>query len=315
VRLVDGRGISLDRAPVDAEIAQLAGAQRGRVSRAQLLAAGIDRHAIDRRIGGSRLIRIHPGVYAVGHAAEVELGDETAALLTCGPRALLSHRSAATLWGLRAGVARPIHIMLPDGEHGPSPDGVIVHRSTILRRRDARIHQGLPVTSPARALLDIAAGLPPSDVELAFAEGIALKIVSESDVREITSRAGGHPGRAPLAQLTREGAGGSLTESDGEKLLLKLIREAQLPQPRTQYPVLSYKADFAWPALKLIVEVDGYATHSSRAAMTRDRRRDVRLQQAGWTVLRFTTLQVELEPYAVLAQVAHAVLTRAIKAA
>jgi very-short-patch-repair endonuclease len=195
------------------------------------------------------------------------------------------------------------------------PDGVIVHRSTILRRRDARIHQGLPVTSPARALLDIAAGLPPSDVELAFAEGIALKIVSESDVREITSRAGGHPGRAPLAQLTREGAGGSLTESDGEKLLLKLIREAQLPQPRTQYPVLSYKADFAWPALKLIVEVDGYATHSSRAAMTRDRRRDVRLQQAGWTVLRFTTLQVELEPYAVLAQVAHAVLTRAIKAA
>jgi very-short-patch-repair endonuclease len=127
---------------------------------------------------------------------------------------------------------------------------------------------------------------------------------------ELLARAGAHPGRPVLAAVMGWPRSASLTETEAEERLYELISDARLPLPRTQPLVLGYRTDLAWPELRLIVEIDDHASHSTRAALARDRTRDVRLANAGWTVLRFTNAQVGLEPWAALAEVSHAVISR-----
>jgi very-short-patch-repair endonuclease len=308
VRLVSGARISLASGSVDGRISEIAGTQRGRVSRDQLREAGIDRHAIDRRVSNRRLIVKHPGVYLVGHNAEVELGDETAALLACGPTAMLSHHSAATLWGLRPGRARPVHVLVPRGHHGVLPEGVVVHNTILDCGRTS--HLDLPITSPARTLLDIAAGLPDQEVEYILEEGLGPKrLLTEAEVAEVAARAGRHPGAGTLRRVLATRTG-TLTESKAQRRLLGLIRDAGLPFPRTEQPLLGYRVDLLWPDLKLIVEVDGYQSHGTRGAFERDRRRDARLQAAGFMVIRVTAREIEYRPWAVIAQLAQAIHQR-----
>lgn len=308
VRLVSGGRISLDAGSVDGRIGEIAGAQRGRVSRGQLIEGRIDRRAIDRRIRNGHLIIKHPGVYVVGHTAEVELGDETAALLACGPNALLSHHSAATVWGLRPGRARPIHVTVPRGQHGVRPEGVIVHRTVLPTER--MTHLDLPITSPARTMLDIAAGLSAREVEYILEEGLGPKrLLTEAAVAEVAARAGRHPGAGTLRRVLATRTG-TLTESKAQRRLLELIRNAGLPFPKTEQPLLGYRVDLLWPELKLIVEVDGYQSHGTRGAFEHDRRRDARLQAAGFTVIRVTAREIEYRPWAVIAQLAQAIHQR-----
>ena len=307
VRLVSGGTLSLGPGRADELIAAIARAQRGRVSRDQLLEAQVDRRAIDRRIHNGRLIVKHPGVFAVGHSAEVELGDETAALLACGPTALLSHHSAATLWGLRPGRARPVHITVPRSDYGARPEEVVVHRTVLPTER--ALHLDLPVTSPARTMLDIATGLPDRDVEYIVEEGLAKRLLTEAGVADIVARAGRHPGAARLRRVLTTRTG-TLTESSAQRRLLELIREAGLPFPQTERPLLGYRVDLLWPDLRLVVEVDGYQTHGTRGAFEHDRRRDAELQAEGFVVIRFTARQIEHQPLAVIARLAHAILAR-----
>jgi very-short-patch-repair endonuclease len=313
--LVSGGRISLAPGPIDGRIGAIAGAQRARVSRDQLIEARVDRRAIDRRIKNGRLTVKHSGVYVVGHTPEIDLGDETAALLACGPTALLSHHSAATIWGLRPGTARPIHVTVPRGHHGTRPEGVEVHRTILPTER--RIYLDLPITSPARAVLDIAAGLPDRDVEHIVEEGLRRRIpgarrvtplLTEADLAEVVARAGRHPGAGRLKRVlaTRRG---TLTESVAQRRLLDLIRDSDLPMPLTERPLLSYRVDLLWPELRLVVEVDGYQFHGTRGAFEDDRRRDARLQAAGYVVIRFTARQIEHHPLAVLAQLAQTIQT------
>jgi very-short-patch-repair endonuclease len=288
---------------------EIASAQRGRVARDQLREAGVDRHAIDHRVKNGRLIPKHPGVYLVGHTAEVELGDETAALLACGPTAMLSHHSAATLWGLRPGRAQPIHVLVPRGDHGALPGGVVVHNTILDCGRTT--HLDLPITAPARTLLDIAAGLPDRDVEYILEEGLGPKqLLSEADVVDVLARAGRHPGAGTLRRVLATRTG-TLTESAAQRRLLELIRQARLPFPKTEQPLLGYRVDLLWPELKLVVEVDGYLAHGTRGAFEHDRRRDARLQAAGFMVIRFSATEIEHRPWAVIAQLAQAIYTRA----
>jgi very-short-patch-repair endonuclease len=305
---VSGARISLASGSVEGLIAEIAGVQRGRVARYQLRSAGIDRHAIDRRVKTGRLIVKHPGVYMVGHAADVELGDETAALLACGPTAMLSHHSAATLWGLRPGRARPIHVLVPRGRHGVLPEGVVVHNTILDCGRTT--HLDLPITSPARTLLDIAAGLGARDLEYILEEGLGPKrLLTEAEAAEVASRAGRHPGAGTLRRVLATRTG-TLTESKAQRRLLELIREAGLPFPKTEQPLLGYRVDLLWPELKLVVEVDGYQSHGTRGAFERDRRRDAKLQAAGFTVIRSTARDIEYRPWAVIAALAQAIHQR-----
>jgi very-short-patch-repair endonuclease len=312
VQILGDGGLLSVSGPIDHRIAAIAQAQRGRGTRAQFLAAGVTSSAIHRRRKSGNLIDEHPGVYAVGHQAEIPLGAETSALLVCGMQSLLSnHSAAATMWGFRPGTARPIHVTVPYTAQTGRPKGVIVHRSAILEPRDACVHNGLPVTSPARTLLDIAATLPDRDTAQALEQGLAKRLLTKADVDDILSRAGRHPGAATLARITGAPCGSTLTESHAEQRLLELIRQAQLPAPETQQYLLGYRVDLLWRDLKLVVEVDGYRYHSTPAAFERDRRRDAQLQAAGYTVIRIAASQIEDEPFAVIARLAQNILARA----
>jgi very-short-patch-repair endonuclease len=289
----------------DERISRIAEAQRGRVSTAQLYAAGISSGAISRRLASSRLIRLHRGVFAVGHMARTPLGDETAALLAVGTSAVLSDRSAAELLGLIEHTASaPVHVALT-AKRRVSLDGVAIHRTALLGPRDIRTRLGLPVMSPARALLDLAAGAATDrQLELAFDRGIVERVLRAADVAELLSRAGGHRGRGRLAAvLTRQTSGTTMTRSEAEERVLDLIRAARLPRPLVNARVGGYEVDFFWPEHQLVLEVDGFRFHASRGAFERDRRKDADLRRAQIAVARITWRMIE-EPYALVADIA-----------
>ncbi len=265
--------------------------------------------AIARRVRSGRLERVHDGVYAAPQTSELPLALETAALLACGDGALLSHHSAVTLWGLRPGTARPIHVTIP-GERGfCAPAGVKLHRSRILTPRDVRAHHGLPITSPARSLLDVAATLPDRDIERLLDEGLfALRLLTRVEIAELLARAGNHPGRARLTRVANAHIDDTRTDSPPEERLLALIRAAGLPEPQPQVPILGYRLDFYWPDLRLAVEVDSYGTHGGRARFEADRRRDARLlTEKGIVVIRFTRAAIEQRPFETIALLARAI--------
>jgi very-short-patch-repair endonuclease len=283
--------------------------QRGRVTREQLLSAGVERTAIWRRLRSGRLMRVHEGVYALPHTADIPLAAETGALLACGEGAVLSHHSAATMWGLRPGQARPIHVTIPAHRGFPAPPGVKLHRSRILTRAEIRIVDGLPVTSPARTLLDVSATLPDRDVERLLHEALfARRIVTLGEIRALLKRAGGHPGRRRLARVAGMNVRDAGTESGLQERLFRLIREAGLPEPRMEVQVLEYRLDLFWSELGLAVEVDAYGTHGSPARFEADRRRDARLlTEMGIIVIRITKDMIERRPTEALTLIARAI--------
>ena len=256
-----------------------------------------------------RLIAVHRGVYGLPHTADVPLAAETAALLACGEGALLSHHSAATLWALRPGTARPVHVTIPEGRTGPSPTGVVVHRSRTISERDVRLHEGLPVTSPARTILDVAATLADRDVERLLDEGLFTKrLVKRAEIDDVLDRVGKHPGRARLARVARAHTRSSKTDSPPEEALLRLLRAAGMPEAKLQVQVLDYRLDFFWPELRLAVEVDAYGTHGAPMRFEADRKRDARLlTERGISVLRLTRLAIEQRPFETVAIVARAI--------
>jgi very-short-patch-repair endonuclease len=310
VRLVDGCRIAIGaNTRPDQVISAIAERQCGRATRVQLIAGGVSAPAIERRVRRGRLERVHSGVYALPHTSALPLGEEVAALLACGENAALSHHSAATLWQLRTGVARPIQVTIPAGRSGPAPDGVKVHRSRILTPADTRMHQGLPLTSPARTLLDVGATLPDRDVERLLAEAVfGRRIVTRAQIGGLLKRAGAHPGRRRLARVVQNLTGDTRTESRPQETLHRMIRAAGLPEPRLEASVLDYRLDFYWPELNLAVEVDAYGTHGSPIRFEADRRRDARLlTERGITVIRITRVMIEQRPYEALTLVARAI--------
>jgi very-short-patch-repair endonuclease len=313
VVLIDARRVRFGPdAPIDARIRAVAERQRGRAAREQLLAAGVKSSAILRRVRNGRLEHLHRRVYGLPQTADLPLAAETTALLACSGGALLSHHTAATLWGLRPGTARPIHVTLIGDRGCPKLTGVTVHRSLTIAPADIRIHEGLPVTSPARTLLDVAPTLTDRDVESLLDEGLfVLRILTRAHVSDVLARAGAHPGRARLARVAGDRTRSTKTDSPPEEALLALIRAAGLPEPELQFPILGYRLDFYWPKLRLAVEVDAYGTHGSRSRFEADRRRDARLlTEKGIVVVRITELAIDTRPLEVIALVARAIAQR-----
>ena len=282
------------------------------MSQGQLIAAGIPRDAIRRRVSAGYLLRLHRGVYAVGHRSDIALGPETAALLACRDGALLSHHSAAALWGLRPpGSGDGLMHITVLGTGTAQIDGAKVHRTRILDAKDVRIHERLPVTSPARTLLDIAELITPRELERAFDEALITHAARRAQISELLARATGRPGRPRLQALLARQTGTTRTRSEAEERFLALIRSAELPEPDVNARVHGYEVDFRWRAAQLVVEIDGFAFHAGRPAFERDRQKDARLQASGLTTMRVTWLQIEDEPYAVIARVAQALALRA----
>ena len=291
-------------------IGQIAGAQRGRIARRQLEAAGVGPATVNRLVARGQLLRRHRGVFAVGHAATVELGDETVALLAVRDGAALSHQSAAALWDMLQTPDTMIHLVVVESAAARLP-GVVVHRTRILAPEDVVIHKSLPVTSPARTLLDVAADRSSRSLELAFDRALVARILRTKDVNELLGRSKGHPGHGALQRLARrERQSATLTRSEAEERFLALIRAADLPPPRVNSRLHGYEVDFYWPEHGLVVETDGFRYHSTRRAFEHDHRKDTVLLAAGLIVLRFTFTQLESEPFAVVAAVARALASR-----
>ena len=263
----------------------------------------------------------HHGVYAVGHLAAIPGGPEAAAPLALRPGAALSHVTALRWWGIDGGPRRPgvqsppagtIHLTLP-GNRARGPAGVVVHRSTILTSRDLRIHDGLPVTAPARTLLDVPGELAPRELERALDTGLVQRRVTPREINDVLGRAGRHAGRhagrAVLRDLVDAHSHTTFTRSEAEERFLAIVRGAGLPEPLVNVRRHGFELDFLWPrerGREIAVEIDGYAFHGGRAAFERDRRRDGILYAARIDVLRFTWRRLTEEPLAVVAEIATA---------
>jgi very-short-patch-repair endonuclease len=281
-------------------VMQVAASQHGAITAAQLTAAGLGRWAIEQRLADGRLKRRHRGVYVVG-PVEGPLARASAALLAAGPSAVLSHRTAAELWELLPAVPGPVHVTIT--ERGPrSRQGIAVHTATTLPQSEVRRRHQLPLTSPERTLLDLAAA---SDLRTLQR---ALEHARPSErLHQTIERHRGAPGTAALHAMLDA----PFTRSEAERRLLQLVRAAGLPPPLTNVRIGRFEVDAVWEAPRLIVEVDGYAFHASRGAFERDRARDSELQALGYRVIRITWRQLTRTPHAVVARLAAALAVTA----
>lgn len=249
---------------------------------------------IQRRVETGSLLRLHRGVYAVGHAQLRREGRWLAAVLAVGPGAVLSHRSAAALHGIRES----------DGAvdvattRRASTRGIIVHRTTVLDTRDVTTRGGIPVTTIARTLVDLSTILPADRVAKLVRETDRLGRLDAPALREALGRARGGPGPGALrAALTEhERLAKSITLSELEDRFLALLDAHEVPRPLTNHLIAGMKVDAAWPRERLVVELDSWAFHADRGAFREDRERDVRLARAGFTAVRFTYAHVTSRP-------------------
>jgi very-short-patch-repair endonuclease len=311
IRRVDGGTIVLAPGSTDEHIRAIARAQRGRASWHQLRAAGISSDAITRRVRRGMLVRVHPGVYAVTPLLPIEFADDTGAILACGPRSVVGFHSSNVMWAIRRGTARPVHVVIPHDRRAPKLGGVRVHRTTNLTHSDITVHKGLPITTPARTQLDVAATLPPKDLKRVVAEGFALGLLSFDSLYAALARAPKHPGASTLKEVLAKGEL-HRTTTDLERQFLDLIEKARLPTPLTQYPLLEYTADFYWPEYKLIVETDGGCWHKTPWRRKQDQLRDARVKHAlNIDTIRVSDDSIEHEQHAVVAMLATAISERA----
>ena len=284
-------------------VVEVARGQHGVISLAEITAAGLAARVAQSWAASGRLHRIHHGVYSIVPPELLSRrGHYMAAVLACGDNAVLSHRSAAELHGLRATARSRIEVTVP-GRVRRNRAALQVHRSTTLTPEDITIVDGIPVTTVARTIADLADVLPDRAVERALEQAASMETL---DGRALNDQISRHPRGACLRRLTNRGPIAAPTESDLEELFLSVCRRAGLPEPERQHYVdpgdgaPMIRADFAWPGQRLIVETDGARTHGSRRSFERDRRRDQRLIAAGWRVIRVTWRQLVERPWEVV---------------
>jgi very-short-patch-repair endonuclease len=283
----------------DARVAVLAGRQHGVVTRRQLAALGLDHSAVARRVRAGRLHQVHRNVFAVGHTGLTTRGLYLSAVLAYGNKAVLSHRSAAALWGIRPDRRSTIDVTVNGGGSRARRPPIVVHRSP-LRDGDTTVRDRIPVTTPTRTIADLADCLSRRELERAVDEATYLHLDLTS-LRPLPGRVG----RGRLAGvLTGHAPGTTRTKSPFEERLLALCRDRGLPEPLVNQHVESFEVDFVWPGPRLILEADGWSAHGRRSSFERDRLRDAELQVAGWRVVRVTWRRIEHEPDAVAAQLA-----------
>jgi hypothetical protein len=290
----------------------LARGQHGIAGRKQLAALGVTRDEIDRRVSIGSLHVIHRGVYAVGHTAITRRGRWMAAVLASGDGAVVSHRSAAGLWGIWGSGAGEIHVTVPRKARSRRP---IRRHFSVLPDDEREVVDGIPVTSAARTVLDLAAEKGEAVAESALREIEYLGIYGAVSLPALLARHPKHPGvqacREALDRL-RDDPGGRL-RSDLEERFIAFLDAKKIPRPRLN-PWLSlgddrFQVDCLWPDANLIAELDGWQSHGTRQAFGKDRKRDRKLGAAGYRVIRITEGQIRNEPGPLAADLQASVIT------
>jgi hypothetical protein len=225
-----------------------------------------------------------------------------AAVLACGPGAALSHASAAALWEIRRSAATLIDVTVP--RTGRAQPGLRLHRPRSLPPAEVTTRDGIPVTTPARTILDLAAVLNDEQLERAL-DQTELQRLTDYPALDALARA--HPGHKGAKRLTTTlstyEAGATLTKSDLEKLFLAICETYGLPRPLVNHRTDHHEVDFLFPRQRLIVEADSWKYHRTRLRFERDRRRDATHARAGFRTLRFTDRQLEHDPESVAATI------------
>lgn len=283
---------------------RLAATQHGVLSRAQARWAGLSNRAVDERVRRGWLRRLHAGVYAVGGVPVTRDGHRAAALLASGHDAVVGHADAGELWEMVAvpGVRDAVEVIVPAERRVRRPE-LVVHRTRELPRVERRRVRGLPVTSPARTILDLAPRMTEAQLEATIADARHRGLVRDRELTDALARARRRPGAEAVAAVLARDGGPALTRSAAERLLLPALRAAGLVGFETNATVLGYEVDVLFPVAMLVVEIDGFATHGDRAAFERDRRRDADLLGAGYRVLRVTWRQLDRDAAAVVATI------------
>jgi very-short-patch-repair endonuclease len=284
------------KAPSHREIAALADRQHGVVATSQLRELGLGRRAIEYRIHAGQLHRIHRGVYAVGRRTLTRQGQWMAAVLAYGPDAVASHRTAAAIWELWSSGAK-LDVTTP--RHKRSRKKIRAHTAT-LYPEDITVQNGIPVTSVARTILDLAEVLSQEHLTRVIENAVRAELF---DLRALDAAIARRPGARGVKRLKAALAdyrGAPDLRSKHERYFRRLIARAGLPTPQFNVLVQGILVDVYWPDWKLIVEIDSVAFHATPTAFEQDRIRDAELQKAGYRVLRITEKRLYGDPQGIL---------------
>ena len=281
--------------PPDRAIAEIAARQHGVIAGWQLRRIGLGVEAVRYRVRAGRLHVVHRGVYAVGHPRLTKHGELMAAVLAGGPGALLSHHSAAQLWGLVGGLRRPIAVLVARGSAGKRR-GLTIHRTRSLHPEDRAVRDGIPVTSVARTLLDLDRVLDRAAHARAYEEASRLDLLDTDAITRLLDRSGGRR-RAQLRTLVDEDLWVPDDARPGlEVHFASFCHDRGIPVPACNVLVGRYLVDALWSGQKLIAELDSRTHHGTWQARERDSERDIDLQEWGYRVIRVTWRRLHREP-------------------
>jgi very-short-patch-repair endonuclease len=283
---------------VDQELDRIASSGHGVVTRAELLNAGVTRREIAARLKRGGLIRVHRGVYRVGHRAPSAEATYLAAVLAAGEGALLSGRAAAHLLGLVKGAPPPPEVIARTQRR---IEGVRTRRARSLNARDATTWRGIPVTTVARTLVDIAPDLPLDALARACHEAGVRHGTTPRMVEAVLARRPSSPGAKELRRVIHGDI--HVTLSKLEAHFLELLRNAGLPLPVTNRPAGTRRVDCRWPEHRLTVELDGYRFHNSRHSWEQDRHREREARARGDEFRRYTYGDVSEDPVLMLEEI------------
>jgi hypothetical protein len=282
----------------DRRLAALARRQHGVVTRAQAIDSGLSASGWGRRLSGGYLVALHEGVARFASAPSSDEQRILAAVLAAGEGAMASHTAAAFLWDVELD-GWAVEVIVPDRSRSPRLPGVQVHRPRDLLDLTPSRRRGVPVTSPLRVLVDLGAVVPEADVERALEQFVVSRVVSLAGVQAVLARHG-RPGRTGVgalrAVLDRWMLSGGIPDAEFECTVARLLDVHGLPRPVFHHVISGYEVDFAYPELRIAIEVDGWADHGRRGAFESDRARDLALHAAGWVVLRLTWLALTNRP-------------------
>ena len=287
----------------------------------QLTKLGYSRSDIHGRLRRGHLHRLYRGVYAVGHKRLTTRGRWMAAVLTGGPDAVLSHRAAIALWDLRPVPSGPIDVTVPGRSrngvlNAPGQPGIRFHNVRHLHPDDRLTYDGIPVTSPHRALLDYAEVAQFQQLRLALEAADRRELLDGREFGALYKRAHGRRGLKPLRAAVAELRGSApWTQSELERGFLALIRARGLPEPQTNVYVHGFLVDVWWPEARLAVELDGYEFHRGRRKFNSDRVQDTKLQLADCISIRVTQPRIEHQPDALMDDVIRGLMRRNAPAA
>ncbi len=275
----------------DEAIARLAETQHGFFTRSQAFGIGFTVDQVRHRLNTGRWRSAHPGVYRIRGWTPAFRDLAFAAHLAVGERSFISGRTAARLWDVAPFADVEILEVLVTDRRRVRVSGVIVHRPRVVPRSDVTKLGIVPITTASRTLIDCVPFLPADQLEEALDSLLRRGLASPGALARRLSTA------SPLGRLAAARRQDRPTESALELELLRLIEKSGLPEPVRQFVVAGVgRVDFAYPAAKLAIEVDGYAYHSSRVRFDADHERDLRLREVGWTPLRFTATQIRRGP-------------------